>query len=318
MRKLIYLLIILTVYSGTVVAQVSDSSPGSSSDRKCQVLNGHRFPSTSYMRSPFISTSLQTDVGFGATSVLTLPGIPVGDYEILSFTGQIVYVNLGVQYVQRFTPWLAMFISAKMAGRLGSDMSTMLADGVNALGGGDIGWLVRMIETRKFMLSGAFKLTNVRGNFINIPEYFEELINNEPYPSVIKQVPSLTAGVGLHSAYAFNPTYGLQFSLGYQYGETLERGKSQGYFAGSIVGDIDFNPKQEVPVGLALGYALTTSPAIVMSDGGAANLFLFKVDYTGSDDYELGLQFNTYSTFLKSIDDNAFVNKVMLSFKFYF
>ncbi len=322
MRKLISLFIILTACSGSVLAQATDSiadlSADSSSDSKTQILNGHRFPSTSYMRSAFVSTSVQADLGFGATSILTLPGIPVGEYEILSFTGQLVYVDLDVQYQQRFTPWLAMFFSAKMAGRVGSDMSTILADGVNTLAGGDIGWLVRIKETEKFMLSGSVRITNIRGNFINVPEYFEEIINNEPYPSVIKQVPGLAAGFGLRSAYAFNPTYGLQFNLGYQFGETLERGPSQSYFAGSILGDIDFNPKQEVPVGFALGYALSTSPVLVMNDGGAANLFLFKIDYTGSNDFELGLQFNMYSTYLKSIDDNAFVKKVMLGFRFYF
>jgi hypothetical protein len=128
----------------------------------------------------------------------------------------------------------------------------------------------------------------------------------------------LTAGLGLRGAYAFNPTYGLQFNMDYMYGETLVRETTQSYFAGSILGDIDFNPKQEVPIGLALGYALSTSPALVMNDGGAANLVLFKIYYTGSDDFELGLQFNMYSTYLKSIDDNAFVKKVMLGFKFYF
>jgi hypothetical protein len=322
MRKLIYLFIIITVCSGSVVAQATDSiadlSADSSSDSKTQILNGHRFPSTSYMRSAFVSTSVQADLGFGATSALTLPGISVGENEILGFTGKLIYIDLDVQYQQRFTPWLALFISAKMAGRVGSDMSTMLVDGVNTLMGGDIGWLVRIKETEKFMLSAAIKLTNIRGNFINIPEYFEELINNEPYPSVIKQVPGLTAGLGLRSAYAFNPTYGLQFSMDYMYGETLTRETSQSYIAGSILGDIDFYPKQEVPVGLALGYALSTSPALVMFDGGSANLVLFKIDYTGSDDFELGLQFNMYSTYLKSIDDKAFVKKVMLGFKFYF
>ncbi len=314
MRKLIYLFIILTTCSGSVVAQATDSI----AESKTQILNGHRFPSTAYMKSAFVSTSVQADLGFGATSALTLPGISVGDYEILGFTGKLIYIDLDVQYQQRFTPWLALFISAKIAGRVGSDMSTMLVDGVNTLMGGDIGWLVRIKETEKFMLSAAIKLTNIRGNFINIPEYFEELINNEPYPSVIKQVPGLTAGFGLRSAYAFNPTYGLQFSMDYMYGETLTRETSQSYIAGSILGDIDFYPKQEVPLGLALGYALSTSPALVMNDGGVANLFLFKIDYTGSDDFELGLQFNMYSTYLKSIDDNAFVKKVMLSLKFYF
>jgi len=314
MKKLIYLLTILFIGSGSLCAQ----SSGSKAEPKVPKLNGHMFLSSSYLRSSFISTSVQADLGFGITSIISVPGIDIGESNILAFKGQLMFFDVDAYYKQRFTPWLAMFISLKVAGRVGTDMSTMVADGVNTLSGGDIGWLIRIAHTDKLNLAGSVTLTNITGNFINVSEYLEEVIDNEPYPSVTKTVPSMLGSFGLRGAYAFNPSYGLQANLAFGYGESLKRGTSQGYFAAGILGDLDFNPRRQVPIGLGLGYSITSAPTIVMSDGGSANLFLGKISYTGSDDFELGLQFTYYNIALSSVDEKPSVTKVMLNFKFYF
>ena len=314
MKKLIYLLTILFIGSGSLCAQ----SSGSQAEPKVPKLNGHMFLSSSYLRSSFISTSVQADLGFGITSTITVLGIDIGEYNILTFKGQLMFFDVDAYYQQRFTPWLAMFVSFKVSGRVGTDMSTMMADGVNALSGGDIGWLIRIAHTEKLNLSGAVSLTNITGNFINVTKYLEEVINNEPYPSVTKTVPSMLGSFGLRGAYAFNTSYGLQANLAYGYGESMERGNSKGYFALGVLGDLDFNPKRQVPVGLGLGYTLSSAPTIVMSDGGTANLFMGKISYTGSDDFELGLQITYYNLQLDIVDEKPSVTKIMLNLKFYF
>ena len=109
MKKLIYLLIILSSCSGLLNAQTVDTP----AIKKIPTLNGHTFLSTSYLQSSFVATSLQADIGIGSTSTLKIPGIIIDDYEILSFEGKLLFVDLNVQYQQRFNPWLALFISAK-------------------------------------------------------------------------------------------------------------------------------------------------------------------------------------------------------------
>ena len=314
MKKLIYLFTILFIGSGSLYAQ----SSGSQAEPKVPKLNGHMFLSSSHLRSSFISTSVQADLGFGITSALTVPGIEIGEYEILAFEGQLMFFDVYASYQQRFTPWLAMFMSLKVTGRVGTNMSTIVADGVNTLSGGDIGWLIRIAHTEKLNLSTAVALTSISGNFINVSNFLEEVINNEPYPSITKTVPSMFASLGLRGAYAFNPSYGLQANVTYGYGESLERGSSQGFFALGVMGDLDFNPRRQVPVGLGLGYSLSSAPAIVMGDGGSSNLFMGKISYTGSDDFELGLQLSYYNITVSSVDDRPFVKKALLSFKFYF
>lgn len=314
MRKIITIALILLIC--VIDGQSQTDAP--QKKQKIPKLNGHFFPSVGYLRSPFITTNLGTNVGFGQTSLLTIPGIKIDDYELFSFEGQLIFVDLFVQYQQRFTPWLAMYFSTKLAGRVGSDMSTILADGINTISGGDIGWLIRITERDKFYLSGNIGVTQVSGTFIDVTEYFQEIINNNPYPSLVKKVPAMLLGIGFRGAYAFNSMYGIQFQADVAYGESLQREESQAYFSGGFIADVDFKPKKNVPIGLALGYSLTTAPTVVMKEGQASSLFIGKIGYTGSDDFELGLQFTFYKIKLKSVEEDPSISKVLLILKFYF
>lgn len=285
---------------------------------KVPSLYGHNFPSMGQFRSSFVNTHFLAHLGVGSTSPLTIPGVTVGDYQLSDFTGQLFFFNSNVRYQQRFTPWLALTISVKLAGRLGTDMSTILVDGVNTINGGRIGWLVRIKQTERFNLSGSLNLSNLTGNFINVSEYIEEIINNNPSPSVFKKIPSMTVGVGILGAYAFNPTYGIQFHTEYSYGESFQRETNSGIFSIGIMGDVDLAPKHNAPVGFALAYTLTTAPEIVMAEGGISNIFSGKIGYTGSEDFEIGLKYSFYNIKIESVDDNTFVNQIAFVLKFYF
>ncbi len=287
-------------------------------DGKIPSINDHVFPTSTYLRSSFIVTNLQAEMGFGTTSKLKLPGITIGDYELFAFEGKILFVDLGIQYQQRFTSWLAFYASFKMAGRLGSDFSTIVADGVNTISGAELGWLFRIKQTKKLNLSGTVSLYNLKGNFINVSQFIEEVLANNPYPSVVKHVPSMMVGLGLRGAYGFSPTFGLQMQFDYAYGESFERGSTQGFFSAGILGDVDFNPKWDIPIGLGVGYSISTAPEIVMNDGGFTNMFLLNLGYTGAKDFKLGAQYTYYNVELKSIEDKPFINKILLTLQFYF
>lgn len=312
--KNIFTLILSLFFIGGIIAQTEPEAPRV----KTQVLNDHIFPSMSSFRSSFINTSLQANIGFGTTSKIKVPGITIDDHEILGFEGSLLFVNVNVRYQQRFTPWLALYFTFGMSGRLGTDMSTILVDGVNTLSGGDIGWLIRVMKTDKFNLSASANVKNLNGNFINLSKYIEDIIDNNPNPQVIRRTPAMMVGVGVNGAYAFNSKYGLQFNTDFSYGESFERGTSKFYFTGGIIGDVDFLPKNNVPIGLALGYVLSSAPEVIMNNSGMTNTFIGKVAYTGAKDYELGLQFNYYSLKIESLDTTPYVSKIILMLKFYF
>ncbi len=314
MKKLIYLLIISFIFISTGNAQ----SEISAENRKIPSLDGHSFPFMAHFQNSFISTSLEADIGFGITSPITISGIKIGDHELFTFEGQLLFVNIDVEYRQRFNPWLSLYVNLNMAGRLGTDMSTILADGVNTISGGNIGWLIKIYQNRKFNLSGKLFVQNLTGNFINVSQYVDEVINDHPNPTVVKKVPAMSLGIGVQGAYAFNNTFGLQFHTEYGYGETFVREESAGYYSAGIMGDVDFKPKYDVGLGLALSYTFSSAPDITMSDGGTANLFSGKIGYTGSDEFELGLQYTFYKLNLESVSEKSNISTILLILKFYF
>lgn len=316
MKKYILILSIFVFGLQSIWAQ--ENTELKEKDYRVARLNGHQFLTASHFKSSFINTTLQANLGVGATSVLSIPGIKIGDYRILEFKGRIMFFNAHVEYQQRFTPWLAMYASYDMTGRVGADMSTILADGVNTMSGGEVGVLVRLMQNKKFNLASSINVQNLTGNFINVVEYVEEIIDENPYPSVVKKVPAMSVEAGLLGAYAFNATYGLQFHAEFGYGETYERGNSAGYVSAGFTAEADLNPSTDVPIGFGLGYSLSSAPEVVMNNDGYSNLINAKIGYTGSKEFELGLQYTLYNIHINSIDDDGYINNVMLILKFYF
>ena len=314
MKQFILFLIVVLLGFNSTIAQ----NKARIIEQKTPAINGHKFLSTNQLRSPIISTNLETNVGFGTTSVIKIPGIDIGDQNVFSFQGRIFYVDFNLEYQQKFTSWLSLLISIKMAGRLGSDVSTMIADGVNTVSGGNIGWLIKLKETEKFYLSGSIRASNITGSFINVGEYLQDVLSGNPYPSLSKKTPASTVGVGIRGAYAFNPIYGLQFNTEVFHGESLHRETTGTYYKFSLLGDVDFNESHDVPIALALGYSLSSTPEVSMDNNGFSSLYEGKIGYSGSSDFELGAQFTFYKIDLTTVESTTAISKIMLGLKFYF
>jgi hypothetical protein len=313
MKKFIFIFVFILL-AGKITAQ-----PDSTTElRKIPTLNGHSFPSVMHFKSSFINTSIFAALGMGTSSLLQYDGVSVGDYLIQRFQGKILFVNAEVQYQHKINSWLAMYFSFTLAGRLGTEMSTILVEGFNTIAGGDIGWLLKIKQNKKLNLSTSIYLRSYKGNFISVSRYFEDIINNVPDPGVVKNVPAMTAGVGLQGAYAFNNMFGLQAHAQFLYGEAFTYEQNKAFYTLGLVGDVDFKPRQNFPLGLALGYTLTSSPQIVMNTGEYANICIGKIAYTGSDDFELGLQYSFYEIEIEGYSDKTTVNNIVLFLKFYF
>jgi len=315
MKKLICIasLTFLLVFSG--FAQDDGSIPD---HRKVPTLYGHAFPSMGNFKHSFINTHLQANLGFGLTSLITLPGLEIGGYDIFSFQGRIMFINTGVRYQQKFNDWLALIINARLTARVGTSMSTIVVDGVNTISGGKIGWLIKIYQSNRLNLSTTAYVKNLMGSFINVSDYFEDIINEVPNPSVTKKVPVLLAGLSVQGAYAFSPVFGMQFQGELSYGESFNREKSNTIYSLGILGDVDFNPKHNVPIGLALGYILGSADEIVLDDGGIVNVVSARLGYTGASDFELGLQYTYSSISLSESEERPNVSTIMLLLKFYF
>jgi len=297
----------------TVAQETEEKSPN-----RQPHLNGHYFPSVGSFKNSFICTSLKIDIGYGSKSKIKIPGFYIQDYEIFSFEGRLAFLNLDVQYKQPFNSWLALYFNYKLSARLGTDMSTILVDGVNTLYGGEIGWLIKIFQSQKVNLSGSVGIRNFTGNFINVTQYFKDLINHVEDPKVVNVIPSLSGGGGLYLAYAISPTFGLQASAGYAYGESFIRDAESGYYNAVIFGDVDFNPAFRIPIGLTLGYSRSSLPELLLNNEGESDMFIGMLSYSGSDNFELSFVSSHYSMELSNIKKKTYISNFAVTFIFYF
>jgi len=281
-------------------------------------LNGHVFLDYSRFNNPFISTSLRINVGAGSTSTITIPPMEINGLTTPAINGTIMFTEGEMTYQQRFTPWLSLNIRTMMIGRFGTDAFSLLYDGVNTISGGSIGWRIRMIQSKKLILSSGIFVENLSGNFINLKQFVNDIIDGDPNASIIKNTPSLSGGINIEGAYAFNKTWGIQAETQFAYGETFVRDSEKVTSRTSIFGEADFYPKHKLPLGVGLGYMLSSTPETSMEGGDYLSMGLLKLAYTGSPDFDLGLEYLTYKMKLSDKIKNPFVTQVLLSFTFYF
>ncbi|HSG68046.1 MAG TPA: hypothetical protein VK994_05015 [Bacteroidales bacterium] len=314
MKKLIITISILINCFIVVIAQNSEAE----AKGKIPSLNGHTFPNPILFKYSFISTSFHASFSYAKTNPIIFRGIKIGQAEAFEIEGQIVLLGVNVEYQQKFNNWLALRMSFMLTGRLGTEVNSILADGVNTFTGGEIGWLIRIMQNKKLNLSASVNVQNLTGNFINVSRYIQDIIDQNPNPAVIHKVPSLNVSAGVLGAYAFSPTFGIQFQGEYAYGESFTRESGRGYYLAGILGDVDFMPRYEFPVGLSLGYTFSSAPNIVMSEGGMAHLYSSRIRYTGAKDFDLGLQYSFYTLEFNNIEDKPMLNSATLLLKFYF
>ncbi len=283
------------------------------------MLHDHPFQMADRAKGPFIQSYLTGSIGLGQTGTMTITGLEVGDVVILDFTGELMFGSANLEYQQRVNDWLAIFFTYDLMGRVGLDVSTILVDGVNTLSGASIGWLFRLYHSDKFQLAGTMYLENLSGSFVDVVGYINDVIDSVPDPRVTRNIPVMNGGVGVKGAWAISKTVGMLFETDFLYGESFVRGVNSFFTGISLTGDVDFNPHYHVPVGVDFGYSYSSKPQNTLLEFDHTNIYYFRVAYTGSNDFDVGLQFSFYRYELNNIEQRRpWVKNTSLGFRLYF
>ena len=299
--------------SGPVLAQ--DSGDG---EWKAPHKNGHTFSPVTGVPDAFVRSYIRNNLGMSQTADVEIPlGIIDGD-TLFASRGSLLFVNLTVEYQQTIKDWIAFRAKFKVDGRLGTGTSALLTSGVSAATGFELGWLMRLMETDRGYMSLSFDVKNSSFTTINIRDFVQDIINGED-AELVKDTPSMRAGVGLRYSHAFSPLVGLISYFETGYGESVDRVSEDEWFTefGATV-DFDLAAVGWVPIGLAVGYQQDSFP-----EGGAditdvVRGVVFRIGYTGRKDLALGLNFQ-YSTFPSDqLEDKIKATGVSLDLRYYF
>ncbi len=281
-------------------------------------INGHTFVPISIISIPFTNSYFKSTLGVAQSFSTQFPLFELDGETVIGETGSILFANLGFQYQQRIKDWIAFNGSLTINTRIGTDIQSIIGHGINSVAGYQLQWILRIIEKEKYMLSGSFHVSNLSGSLISISGYILDIINDNPNPSISKSITAINTGTGLRFAYGFNDLFGLILVGDIRYGEALSRVDAG--FTYKIGGTFDVNlaDKTTVPMGFALSFLNSTAPENVFNELKSTSIFNFKIAYTGSPDFILGLETSYLQVPLTVIDAKANVVGFLITTRYYF
>lgn len=268
---------------------------GQEENNKIPELNGHVFVPSTFFDDPFMNSTLALSVGFGSTGEYRYPIFDIDDDRIYGVSGQLIFIGVGLEYQQKIQDWASLFIKYRLAARIGTNIGSILAEGFSSINSFNIGWKIRLLEREKVKLSTLFGVSNYNGTFLSVRKFIDDVINNQPYPSLVTSTPALNGNLGFQFAYGISELFGLKLNYLNSIGESLERGETAYYFSFGTGVDLNLNRKYNVPLGFSLIYLLSSRPEQVYRESGRSNSISFKFAYTGTNDFILGLQ-TSYTT----------------------
>jgi hypothetical protein len=285
------------------------------------ILDGHRFISSSKIKSPFINTYLLTSLGAGKTSRLDIPVI-INGQELTTLTGDLAFTYFGFEYQQAVKDWIAFSLRLNAIGRLGTDAGAILYQGVDLDIGYQLGWLLKLYKSKDMMLSGTIKVSNNSFTFIDINGFIQGIVDSgkiTPENKMVKNTPTTNAGAGLAYAYTINRMFGITAEANFIYGESAERfSVDEWIFNYGVLVDADLIPDYAVPLGFGLSYFGSKRGKNTTSLFGDPNNILFQINYTGKSDLDLGLVFNYQWYKDASLDQTINFTNVYMDVKYFF
>lgn len=308
---LIFLIFLLPLF---LAAQTDSLSTG---ERSLPVLNNHYFTPNSNFLSPFITTFFKTGIG-GGVSLNSIP-VYVMDGEVLlgRLEGENTYVTADVHVQVEAKEWLAVWFRYQANARIGSSTPTILAHGVTAVTGFEFGWMLRLWHNKKSQLSGTITINNATVSAVNLSNFIKDIIDNPDSinTSLSRKKNPLDGVAGVRYAYSFSDMIGIQAFINASYGESLiKNNKNVWKFNTGILGSFNFIHSHDVPVGLNLGYTIQKFSLFEGQQEDNIQSFMFKVAYTGREEYNIGLEFMHVRTAAPLIEEENTIEYLSTAF----
>ena len=298
----------------------SASQAARASEFKRPVLGGHAFLANNLVPDPFIKTFIRNTVALGrAVDLVILPSLEIGGDTIVGLKGDLLFAALGFEYQHAVKDWLAARGEINVLGRLGTDLGALLASGVTAATGFNLGWLIRLFESERTLLSGSLELSSNNFTIVNLTRFVEDIIDDRP-ARLVRNTPAVRGGGGLRFAWGLSPFFGLTAQAAGGYGESVERTADDQFYL-DLGGTIDFDllAISAVPIGVLLGFKHASFP-----DAGGDDVRddirtgLLRIAYNGRSDFIIGLDVEALQFDSRTLNQTVNFGSLGISLRYYF
>jgi hypothetical protein len=321
-KKRLLILSIIIFLVAPIMAQTGSTTDISSTPITLPVLNNHRFVVNPYATSPFIKTYLRSSLGGGAALGLKVPIYVVDGEPLAGLRGDLTFLALEFEYQYAVNNWLAVFGNVGLVSRFGTEAQSLLAQGINASYGFELGWMFKLLETEKVVLSATANIWNQSGTVLNLYNFVQDIIDNgglEPDNQLIYSRDYIQGGGGLRVAWAPSELIGVNGLAEFLFGEALDQKGTDIFYniAGSI--DLDLNKVWSVPIGFAAGFTVNTfySSSDSSVDDNTTTIFL-RTSYTGRNDFLISLDMTWNRLPISNPKQTLNASTVLIGVEYYF
>ena len=272
------------------IATLSAEAPACAEEPKRPTLAGHTFVSTDLIPDAFVHSYVRNSLGYAQAAHFDYPPVVVNGDTLLALDGNLVYALLGFEYQHALRDWIAVRVAFNLRSRLGTQVSSLVSEGVTLTSGFEFGWLARLRETPTTSLCGALAVTNQSVTLIDMRQFAEDIANGVPDAKLVDAVPTVRTAGSLRYAWAINRPFGLTLQGEGSYGESQRRRESDSWEYG-LGASLDFDAREvwSVPVGAALAYRFSSLPLITSTDNGDASETVLRIAYNGKPDFLLSM-----------------------------
>ena len=245
-------------------------------------LAGHTFVSTDLVPDAFVGSFVRTSLGYAGAEGIDYPPLVIHGDTLQVLSGSLTYATLGLEYQSALRNWIAARIALGLVTRLGTQGSSLAQEGLRVTAGYDFGFLARLRQTSKTMLSGSLGVRNQDITTIDVKQFAEDVGNDVPNARLIDDVPTVRSNAGLRYAWAASPTFGVTLLGETSYGDAPRRhdSTSWGWDLGASV-DYDAEPTHHLPMGAAFAYRLVSLPGLTTTNNGNSSQTVLRIAYTG-------------------------------------
>lgn len=283
------------------------------------VLGGHRLIWNPFTQSPYPRTTVRSLTGGGVfMNAEFFPSFEIGDNTVEAVRGNLLFAELEFEYMHQVQPWLGVWARVGGLARLGTDTGGLLAQGVTAITGFELGWLFKLYESESFVVSGTTALSNDGVTDVNILRWARSIVSEEEDSGLASSRTQLRGRGGVRGAWGINEAWGVQFQSELGYGQVgLEDPDGRVFWNNAASVSLDLYPGSEVPLGFVLSAATRGFPR----EGGNPEVRTrdvgLRTAYTGRDNFIVALDTN-WNGFQLADGDDVGLFRAGLSLQLFF
>jgi hypothetical protein len=195
---------------------------------------------------------------------------------------------LEFEYHLALKRWLALRAQIGLAAQVGTEVNTLLAEGLGTALDFQVGWVVTLAGGERTQLSCAATISNRSVTGMSVLYLVRDIVEGTD-AGLTRKTPVLNGTVGLQGAWAVSNLFGLHAVADFGAGETADRTKgTEAFYRSGIAATFDLD-EYGLPFGVALAVVTTNFGGATVARRDNSSSAGIKLAYIGRDAFLLGL-----------------------------